>query len=238
MALWNQIMKSQRFMVNEETEEDGDIEELVGELLKAGKSSEWTPSTLTGYGPETRTILIAGEINSALACAVCSQLLVLDMLDPTASIRVIINSPGGDIVHALAIFDVMRAVQAPIITIVQGAAYSGAFMLVQGGDIRLAFPNSRFFYHEPIQCGPVTSRKESEAIFKGYEWSVETMNSIIRDRADIPKKRWKEVFDGHTALFFTAKEALDLGLVDELMEYQDKPSITLEDLRNTDSEEE
>jgi ATP-dependent Clp endopeptidase proteolytic subunit ClpP len=212
-----------------EGEEDENVDALLGSLLQASSNDEWTPLTLTGYGPETRTILIAGEINTPLAAAICSQLSELDAEDSKTPIKVVINSPGGDVIAAFAIYDMMRSIEAPIITLVQGMAFSGGFLLLQGGDLRLAFPNSRLFYHEPLSEAHVSSVEELEAHQKSYVWGLEVMNDIIQKRAGISKKVWNKTFANKTALFFTTKEALELNLLDDLIEFQTKAPIVLDD---------
>lgn len=189
----------------------------------------WSPTSLTYYGPVTRNVLITGAVTSQTANAITSQLLQLDAIDEEAPIQVTVNTEGGDVVQALAMYDVMRAIRAPIITVVQGEASSAGLMLMQGGDIRVAYPNSRLFYHEVITQSLSSSTALSEENYRLYEWAQSTMKQIIQKRAKINKTKWKRHFDARCqAAYFTAQEAMELKLIDHVIKYQRKPKIHLE----------
>jgi ATP-dependent Clp protease protease subunit len=207
------------FYIKEESEEEDEEHDSA--------ANSWTPHSLAGFGANTRTILIGGEIEPTLGSAICSQIEYLAAED-SAPIKVMINSPGGDVVQTLAIYDTLRAVDCPIITVVQGMAYSGGFLLMQAGDIRVAFPSARLFYHEPISETQISSVVELDSHVKCYNWGLDTMNEIIRKRTKMNKTNWAKYFAGQTSIFFSAKEAKELNIIDDILEYQKKPKIKLE----------
>jgi ATP-dependent Clp protease, protease subunit len=214
-------MKLNKFYNSNEkstTEEGGETETPQG---------FWTPQSLAGFGPATRTVLIGGEIENIMGSAICSQIEFL-AAESDAPIKVVINSPGGDVVQTLAIYDTLRAIDCPIITVVQGMAYSGGFLLSQAGDLRIAFPNARLFYHEPISEFQIFSGKELESHAKSYSWGLDVMNELIKKRTKINKSKWSEFFAGKTSIYFTAAEAKALNIIDDIIEYQKKPKIKLE----------
>ena len=212
--------------VEEETEEEAvDINELLEGIM--GGQEVWSPEHLAYYGPATRTILITGEITEKTANVVCSQIQALSLSAPESPIKIIINTQGGDVIQALAIFDVMRAVSCPIITMVQGLAASAGFMLVQGGDLRLAFPNARLFFHEPLMDSVVNSMKSMENSVEVYQWALQTTNDIIRKRIKMSKSDWRRHFKGQTFKFFSVEQSIELGILDDLLEYVEKPKISL-----------
>ena len=139
-----------------------------------------------------------------------------------------INSPGGEVIAGLAIYDTLRAVRCPIITVVQGFAASMGFLLMQAGDYRVAFPNSRLFYHEPLQEAVVNSSAELNSAADAYTWGMNTMNDIIRKRTKISKTNWNKYFAGKTSIYFTAEEAKALKLIDDIIEFPKKPKLILE----------
>ena len=106
---------------------------------------------------------------------------------------------------------------------------SAGLLLLQGGDCRVAMPNTRFMYHEPIAEGTAISQEGMRSFAENYEWAIDTVNSVIRERADISEKVWQEVFNGRTCFYFGATQALELGIVDELFEYPDKNKETKEE---------
>lgn len=105
---------------------------------------------LTDKYLKTRTILLSGEIDKALAEKTIRQLLLLEAesLDP---IKVMIDSPGGDADAGYAIFDMIRFINAPVYTIGMGlVASAGALVLLASPkERRLSLPNSHYMIHQP-----------------------------------------------------------------------------------------
>jgi len=212
-------------MLNKVDECEGEPEEEL-EGTPGDGPDNWTPTTLVGFGPGTRTVLVGGTIEPVMGSAICSQVERL-AAESDDFIKVVINSPGGDIIQVMAIYDMLRAVTCPIITLTQGMAFSGGFVLAQAGDLRLSFPNSRFFYHEPIGVNENNSLTEAAVSLQSYAWSLETMNEVIRKRTKISKTNWNKHFAGKTSVYFSAQEAKDLKIIDEIIEYPKKPKLNL-----------
>ena len=100
---------------------------------------------------KTRTILLSGEIDKALAEKVIRQLLLLEA-ESDAPIKVMIDSPGGDADAGYAIFDMIRFINAPVFTIGMGlVASAGALVLLAAPkDRRISLPNSHYLIHQPL----------------------------------------------------------------------------------------
>lgn len=157
------------------------------------------------------------------ANCITGQIHYLEREDAEAPILVYINTPGGDVVSGLAIYDALRSCGNPIVTIVQGRAHSAGLMILQAGDLRLAFPNSRMFYHEPLLESGVDSTDTLAEVQEIYAWSLERNTTIIRERAGMSKKKWKKHFLGRkTCANFTTKQALKCGLIDDTMTFPEK----------------
>jgi ATP-dependent Clp protease, protease subunit len=115
----------------------------------------------TGYGERAydiysrllrdRIIFIGSAINDHVANLVIAQLLLLDSEDEKKDIKIFINSPGGEVNSALAIYDTMQFVKPAIQTICLGLAASAASVLLAGGEKgkRYSLPNSRIMIHQP-----------------------------------------------------------------------------------------
>lgn len=203
---------SYKMSAEEETEES---EEDVLSLISLAGSENWSPQTLTYFGPEKRSICIFGDIEEAMALAIVSQLMELGESDEI--IHVYINTYGGDLNQALAIYDTMRMIQAPIVTIACGACMSAGLLIYQGGDLRCATPNTRFMYHEPIYGLQAISAEGADAFVQNYTWAKTTYENILKERSKMKKKTWKDKFSGATNFFFTAHEAKEYRLVDEII---------------------
>ena len=100
---------------------------------------------------KTRQIILSGEINKELAEKIARQLLILDA-DSDEPIRLFIDSPGGDADAGYAIFDMIRFINAPVITIGMGLIASAAsiVLLAAPKERRFGMPNSRYLIHQPM----------------------------------------------------------------------------------------
>ncbi len=100
---------------------------------------------------KTRQIILSGEINKELAEKIARQLLILEA-DSDEPIRLFIDSPGGDADAGYAIFDMIRFINAPVITIGMGLIASAAsiVLLAAPKERRFGMPNSRYLIHQPM----------------------------------------------------------------------------------------
>ena len=100
---------------------------------------------------KTRTILLSGEVNKALAERVIRQLLLLEA-ESSDPIKLMIDSPGGDADAGYAIFDMVRFIHAPVWTIGMGlVASAGALILLAAPkEKRIGLPNSHYLIHQPL----------------------------------------------------------------------------------------
>ena len=91
-----------------------------------------------------RLLFLGEEIESELANQVAGMMIYLSLADKTKDLYLFINSPGGEIMSGMAIFDTMQFVEAEVHTICMGMAASMASLILAGGEItkRLAFPHA------------------------------------------------------------------------------------------------
>ena len=164
-----------------------------------------------------RRVMLVGEINPTSASLLCSQLVLLDAEEPAEPIVLYINSPGGSVDDGFAIYDTMRTVHADVVTVCLGMAASMAqFVLCSGTPgRRYAHEYSRVLMHQPhgyVQ-GDATDINIQAAQFK---YMRETMARLIADHTGQPLDRI--VADMDRDRWFTAREALDYGLVDHVID--------------------
>ncbi|MCA1846651.1 MAG: ATP-dependent Clp protease proteolytic subunit, partial [Actinobacteria bacterium] len=107
---------------------------------------------LAGRLLDARIVVVGGAIDDTLANAVCSQLLVLDALDPGKDIALYINSPGGNVDAGFAIYDTMRSLDSDVATVAMGLAASMGQFLLAGGTAgkRFALRHSQILMHQPL----------------------------------------------------------------------------------------
>ena len=163
-----------------------------------------------------RIIFLTGEINDDSANIVVGQLIFLEAEDPDKEIYLYINSPGGSITAGMAIYDTMQYVKCDVCTICIGMAASmGAFLLAAGEKgKRKALPNSEVMIHQPLG-GAQGQATDIEIAAKRIVSIKDKMNRILSERTgkDLEELK-KDVERDH---FLTAEEALDYGIIDEII---------------------
>ncbi len=100
---------------------------------------------------ESRTIIISQAIDSQIARSIYSRLILLERDNPEKPITVIINSQGGGADSGFGIYDMLKFVKPPIITLTAGLCASAAVIIFLAGEKgkRFSLPNSRFLIHQP-----------------------------------------------------------------------------------------
>jgi ATP-dependent Clp protease protease subunit len=179
-----------------------------------------TPAVhLAGRLLDARIVVVGGEIDDALANTVCSQLLVLDALDPDRDITLYINSPGGSVDAGFAIYDTMRSLDSDVATVAMGLAASmGQFLLVAGAaGKRYALRHSQILMHQPLgQMSGVASDILVHADHVAYLRRL--MAERIAFHTGQPAERIVEDFDRDR--WFTAEEAREYGMVDVVLDHR------------------
>ncbi|MEO5806829.1 ATP-dependent Clp protease proteolytic subunit [Devosia sp.] len=98
-----------------------------------------------------RIIFVNGEIEDQMAALICAQLLFLEAENPKKEINLYINSPGGVVTAALAIYDTMQFIAAPVGTLCLGMAMSAGSLLLMAGEAghRVCLPSASIMLHQP-----------------------------------------------------------------------------------------
>ena len=205
-----------------------DIAGVIDSILDLGP---WKPEPERPfYGTDTRTILVTGDISESSCAYFCSKMLELERLDPEAPVYIHLNTLGGSIIDALAMYDTMRTTTCPIILEVRGLCASAGFLILSGADVRFALPNSLFFHH-PTQMSEVdlSSPEHLKATTKIYDLLEERFNQILRTTCNISDEHWDTYFANAHALWFTTQQAMQWGILDGTIKTQEKASIQIEE---------
>ena len=163
-----------------------------------------------------RIIVLSDEVNDTTASLVVAQLLYLEGQDPAKDISLYINSPGGSITSGMAIYDTMNYIKCDVSTICVGMAASmGAFLLAAGTKgKRYALPNSEIMIHQPL--GQVQGQATDIKIHTERLMRIKSsLNRALAEATGQPL----EVIERDTERdnFMSAEEALQYGLIDEVM---------------------
>ncbi len=164
---------------------------------------------------KTRTLLLSGEINKELAERLIKQLLLLEA-EGDDSIKVFIDSPGGDADAGYAIFDMLRFVKPEVMTIGMGTVASAAALvhLAAKKENRLSLPNAHFLIHQPLS-GIRGVATEIEIHAKELEKLREKINKLIADETGQKVKKVSE--DTDRDYWLNAEEALEYGLISRII---------------------
>lgn len=164
-----------------------------------------------------RIIFLGGPIDDDVANLVIAQLLFLQSESDAEDIKFYINSPGGSVTAALAIFDTIRHVKPKISTVCVGQAASAAAILLASGTQgqRFALPNSRIMIHQPL--GGVEGQASDIKIHAEEILRVrERLNQILAKLTGKSKKQIDE--DTERDRFLTSEEAKKYGIIDKVVE--------------------
>ena len=163
-----------------------------------------------------RIVMLSGEVNDAVASTIVAQFLFLEAEDPEKDIYFYINSPGGVVTAGMAIFDTMNYIRPDVATICIGQAASmGAFLLSSGErGKRYALPHARIMIHQPL--GGAQGQATDIAIqAKEILRMKQELNEILASNTGQDIKKIEEDTDRDN--FMSAKEAVEYGMIDEVL---------------------
>ncbi len=163
-----------------------------------------------------RIIFLGGPIDDHVANAIIAQLLFLDNQNSKEDIRLYVNSPGGSVSAALAIYDTMQYVKADVSTICVGLAASAGALLLLAGEKgkRLCLPNSEILLHQVM--GGASGQAADVAIHATHILKTkERVNRIIAKHTGQTLQKIEK--DTDRDYFMSAEEAKSYGVVDKII---------------------
>lgn len=167
-----------------------------------------------------RIVFIGSPISDEIANLVIAQLLFLEAEDPDKDIYIYINSPGGSVTSALAIYDTMQYIKPDVSTISMGlAASAGALLLASGAEgKRYALPYSRIMIHQP--AGGAEGRAADIEIQAQEILDLrKILNNILADHTGQPLEKIEEDVDRD--FFMSSEDAKEYGIIDEVISRQE-----------------
>ncbi|MFE9661456.1 ATP-dependent Clp protease proteolytic subunit [Streptomyces sp. NPDC005955] len=166
---------------------------------------------------EERVVFLGTPVDDVVANDIMAQLLCLESQDPDRDISLYINSPGGDLTPLTAVYDTMQFVRPDIQTVCLGQASSVAAVILAAGTPgkRLALPSARILLQQPHSDGTQGQVSDLEIQAREVQRQRELIEGLLakhtgRDVAQINK-------DIDRAQVLTAEQALDFGLVDQVI---------------------
>ncbi len=163
-----------------------------------------------------RIIFLGSPIDDNIANLVMAQMLHLEAEDPEKDIQLYINSPGGVVTAALAVYDTMQFIKSPVSTICIGQAASAAAVLLLAGESkkRFSLPNSRVMLHQP--SGGVSGTTIDVAIHAKEMVRIRALlNEVIAKHTGQDIKKVEK--DTERDFILNTKEAKEYGIIDEII---------------------
>ena len=167
-----------------------------------------------------RIVFMGGPIDDHMANLIIAQLLFLESVDPDKDIYLYINSPGGSVSSALAMYDTMRHIKCDVNTICVGMAASAGALLLSSGEKgkRFILPNAEVMIHQ-VMGGAEGQASDIEISAKHILRTKERLNEILSENTGKPIKEVEK--DADRDYWMSAAESLKYGIVDEI--YKPKP---------------
>ena len=162
-----------------------------------------------------RIIYISQDFSQELATSVTGQLLYLESIDNTKDIHLYVNSPGGEVSAAYAIYDVMSYIKPDVSTICFGRAYSAASFILAAGapGKRFALPNASIMIHE-LSAGYDGKYNDVKV---AYTRTQKLHEKLANDYVKFTKQPLEKILkDMERDFFMSAEEAKEYGLIDKV----------------------
>jgi ATP-dependent Clp protease protease subunit len=171
-----------------------------------------------------RIVFLGGPIDDDVANLIIAQMLHLEGEDPDKDIMLYVNSPGGDLIASLAIYDTMQYVRPDIATICVGLAASGGALVLAGGakSKRTALPYSRIMIHQPWG-GAQGQAADIEIQAKEFLQMRTLMSEILARHTGQPLERIERDTDRN--FWMSAEAAKEYGIIDEVMRPRERAKV-------------
>jgi ATP-dependent Clp protease protease subunit len=164
-----------------------------------------------------RVIFLGEPIDDAVANTLIAQLLFLDAENSKEDIKLYINSPGGSVTSAMALYDTMQHVKADVSTICLGQAASASAVLLACGakGKRFSLPNARVLIHQ-VMGGAEGQQKDVEIQAREMMRIKNQINAILAKHTGQPISKIEK--DTDRDYFMTAEEAKKYGIIDKIIQ--------------------
>lgn len=160
----------------------------------------------------SRRLFIDNEINSEYVGMLIRCLMTLE-LEGNDEITLYINTPGGEVLSGLALYDYIMGMKVPVRTVCVGAAYSMGAIIFLAGDRREMLPHTRIMIHDPAYNSNNIGGKKPHEILKQVDKLMESREALAKI---IAERTGKDIDDIYKATmedsYFNIDEAIDFGI--------------------------
>lgn len=161
----------------------------------------------------SKRILLSDTVSEYMYDTLLKGLAVLNQAADTKEITIILNTGGGDLYQALAIYDLIKKNKYPVDIVCQGLCMSAGTLILQAARKRISDPHCQHMVHYGYEWSGGEARTARRAN-EHYQKLEETVCKIYANRTKQTIEKMDALLDRDT--FMTAQEALDVGLIDEI----------------------
>lgn len=165
-----------------------------------------------------REIFLTERVDSATTNELLKQLMYLERQDNSKEVTIYINSPGGEVISGLAVYDYIGMMRSPVRTVCTGIAASMGAILFLAGKRREMLPHTRLMIHDPsYDHNDIGGRKPHE-IQHELDKLNETREALAKIIAEKTGKSLDEIYEVTASdTYYSAEEAIEFGLATGIM---------------------
>ena len=166
----------------------------------------------------SRTVFLTVPVDVQSSAELIKQLMHLEHEDNESEITLYINSPGGEVISGLAVYDYISAMKAPVRTVCIGTAASMGAILFLAGDKRQMLPHTRLMIHDPSYGHNDIGGRKSHEIQHELDKLNEARESLARIIANKTGKSIRTIYKlTANDTYYSAEEAVTFGLATEIL---------------------
>lgn len=166
----------------------------------------------------SRTVFLTEPVDVQTSAELIKQLMHLEHEDNESEITLYINSPGGEVISGLAVYDYISAMKAPVRTVCIGTAASMGAILFLAGDKRQMLPHTRLMIHDPSYGHHDIGGRKTHEIQHELDKLNEARESLARIIANKTGKSIRTIYKlTANDTYYSAEEAVAFGLATEIL---------------------
>lgn len=165
-----------------------------------------------------REIFLTEEVNAQTSNELIKQLMYLERQDSESEVTIYINSPGGEVISGLAVYDYIGMMKAPVRTVCIGTAASMGAILFLAGAKRQMLPHTRLMIHDPSYSHNDIGGRKPHEIQHELDKLNETREALARIISEKTGRSIEEIYKVTADdTFYSAQEAIGFGLATEIL---------------------
>lgn len=165
-----------------------------------------------------REIFLTEQVDPATTNELLKQLMYLERQDNSREVTIYINSPGGEVISGLAVYDYISIMKSPVRTVCTGTAASMGAILFLAGDKREMLPHTRLMIHDPSYSHNDIGGRKPHEIQHELDKLNETREALARIIAEKTGKSLDEIYEVTASdTYYSAEEAIGFGLATGIM---------------------